>query len=151
MEGVRVAIKISGAEAVERRFLALAERAADLQPAWDVLAERFKDLEDRRFMSGAGWAPLKPGYARWKAQHYGGRPVLTLTGRLHQSLSEHLDIDIRSPHSMTLGTAVPYARYHQHGTSKMVPRPPIQMSEAEVRSWTNYLRDWLLGRERGSA
>ncbi len=68
---------------------------------------------------GAAWAP------RRRPDRL-GRPVLTLSGRLRDSLSVegHAEAVVEfGPMGVVFGTALPYASWLQFGTSRMVARP----------------------------
>jgi len=106
----------------------------DLTPVWDKIHEVFIAFVKRVFASeggyvGEAWAPLSPGYARWKARHTADKGILQLRGRLYGSLieSQHPDHVFRDgPSFMEVGTRVPYAKFHQTGTRRMPRRPPIK-------------------------
>lgn len=70
-----------------------------------------------------GWPPEK-AYGSWSSA--GGYAALFRTGRLTESLTNLRgapnDIDRKAA---TFGTSVPYAKFHQHGTSEMPRRPVV--------------------------
>ena len=80
-----------------------------------------------------------------KDSAYPGRPLLVLTGRLRESLTNARSRDSvynrrqKGFKLLSLGTRVPYAGYHQHGTSKM-PRRPLFVVKSKIgKRWAEYL------------
>lgn len=83
--------------------------------------------------SGARWAPLSPAYATWKAARFPGAGILVRSGALKASLAgpdSPLSVFRPGPTSLEIGTSVPYAMYHQLGTSRMPQRPPLRVNGA---------------------
>ena len=93
----------------------------------------FEAAEERQFAAeGQGpnrghWAPLTDAYAAWKAQVAPGNPILELSGRMREALtssSSPFARRVTSGDTFDFGTQdVPYASFHQLGTSRMVDRP----------------------------
>jgi phage gpG-like protein len=50
-----------------------------------------------------------------------------------------------TPNSLTLGTAISYARYHQTGTSRMPMRKIIELTKDQKYRWTYVMRMYLTG------
>ncbi|MBL8909869.1 MAG: phage virion morphogenesis protein [Archangium sp.] len=73
------------------------------------------------------WAPLSISYAKWKAAHYPGKPLLERTGALREGLTQSGSANARrdiGSNELTFGTrSVPYASAHQTGTERMPARP----------------------------
>jgi phage gpG-like protein len=85
--------------------------------------------------SGASWAALSPAYAVWKQAHYPGAGILVRSGALKASLTDSAAADAifnPGPTTLEIGTSVPYAMYHQVGTSRLPQRPPLRMSAAFI-------------------
>lgn len=76
--------------------------------------------------SGKPWMPLDNEYARWKLANHGALPILVVSGTLKDSLTRLRgapnEIDKKSA---VFGTNVPYAKFHQSGTSKMPQRKVV--------------------------
>lgn len=135
-----------------RRFDRFVSDLTDLSPAFDQMAEEFYDWEEQAFDSagasaGAGWRPLSPRYASWKAKNYPGRGVLERELNLRRSLTG--PSGPRAVHSigsrrMEIGTEVPYAVFHQEGTGRMPARPVIRLTEANKMRWTRILHRHLV-------
>lgn len=68
------------------------------------------------------WAPLTPRYARWKAKHYPGKKILERTGAMKGDLLSPENRGVQTPRTLTYGTNILYAKFHQKGTKHMVAR-----------------------------
>jgi phage gpG-like protein len=85
------------------------------------------------------FVPLSPRYARWKALHYPGRPILIRTGAMQRgytfkSTATRLTVDNRQP----------YWIYHQTGTRKMPARKVFQLDEEDYRLLRTMIKDHVL-------
>jgi phage gpG-like protein len=125
------------------------ERAADMRPVWEALADRFLVLERRQFATegrtgSAGWAPLSPAYAAWKARRYPGKTILRRTDELFRSLTEGPQVRIVDRVFMVIGSAVEHGRYHQAGGGNLPRRPPVELTEHERREWVRLVQRFLV-------
>lgn len=116
----------------------LQRRISDLRPSWLKVAEAVRLGIGEAFASegnAAGqWLPLTPKYASWKRSHFPGRKILELTGRLKGSLvsGAHPDaITTATATTLFISSRVPYGKYHQQGTTKMVARPPLALTAVQ--------------------
>jgi phage gpG-like protein len=133
---VNLSIEIDGQKEFDHAVDLFNERIADWREAWPEIEQVFYRIELEQFNTegsrgGGRWVPLSPAYKKWKEVRYPGKPILHLTGRLKRSLSVlggEDSIRDAQPDSLTLGTKVPYAGYHQRGTSKMPARPPLELT-----------------------
>lgn len=107
----------------------------DMRPAWASVegSVRIAFLEafDQEGNGSGRWLPLSKRYGEWKARHFPGKKILQLTGRLRGSLVSggHSDsITRKTKNYLFIGSKVPYAKYHQQGTTRMVARPPISLT-----------------------
>lgn len=124
------------------------DQIKDLRPAWELIRDDFaKRNRDWLDSEGRGsFAPLSPKYAEWKRRHFGELPILRLTGRLRQSLTETSDGDfLYAPERLRvlLGTKVKYARYHQVGTKRMPRRPPVVVGKDAAFQWAKIIHRHL--------
>ncbi|MCX7844361.1 MAG: phage virion morphogenesis protein [Candidatus Bipolaricaulota bacterium] len=148
-QGAIFEISIAGELQVRRLIEGVIHRGQDLRPVWACIARDFHEVETRQFATEGGlgrpWPPLSPAYAAWKAKHYPGAPILVRTGRLRASLvgSTRDTVEVMEPHMLRIGTRVPYALYHQTGTSRMPPRPPIVIPEAAKDRWVRLIHAYL--------
>lgn len=87
--------------------------------------------------NAGGWPQLTEAYAAWKEGRYPGQPILVATGDLREALtvdgSAHALRDYSST-QFNFGTeGLPYASFHQLGTSRMPARPPFDF-DAETET-----------------
>ena len=84
----------------------------------------FRKGEQRRFSSdGPGWPQLEQSTRERKQRENVDRGILRATEALFRSLTSTQaasQVDERTSDEMAFGTALPYARFHQHG--KGVPQ-----------------------------
>jgi phage gpG-like protein len=146
-----------GGHVFQRAFTRFVSDLSDLTPLWDKLADALRDSTRRNFAtegasSGARWHPLSPRYGTWKAKHYPGQPILQRSGVMMESLVNdgHGSIYERRPAAMAWGTSVPYAKYHQTGTTRGLPaRPIIRLTDADQDDMTKLVHRHLLESARG--
>ncbi len=75
-----------------------------------------------------GFPPLNPEYAKWKARHYGNKPILVRSGAMRKSVDskQHL-ISIRGATVVALFRGlVDYAIYHHTGEGRLPERSPVK-------------------------
>ena len=139
---------VAGQYQLSRALGLYADRAHDLRPAWEDIRDDFLRNEMEQFESegrhaSGGWAELSPIYAAWKNAHLPGMPILQLSGRLMDSLTDkrHADFVFEAKRkSLRMGTKVPYARFHQEGTRTMPDRPPIALTDKQRRLWVKIIQ-----------
>lgn len=136
---------------IRLRLKGMRERAQDVSPAldgWvdDVVEEVTLNFASEGERFGHAWAPLSPAYAAWKSLHYPGKTILRRTDKLYESLTVRpLAIERIGKQSATVGTDVPYARYHRDGTDKMPSRPFLELTAELQRSVNNRILDHIMG------
>jgi len=132
-------------EPVEKAVAGFQESLADQQPALAAIADDFREMIAEQFASQGGaegtpWAPLAPSTLR---RRRASPSILYATGALRRSLTEPGAADHVAEledESLTLGTRLPYAFYHQAGTRRLPARPIIVLSEARAQRWTEIVR-----------
>lgn len=139
---MRLQLELAGDKQLDRELLRFADRATDVRPAWAAIMLRLAEAEKRQFDSegqraSGGWAPLAASTLARK-QRLGLDPrILHATGRLAASLTAPLPggdaIREALPLEMRFGTDVPYAGFHQTGTSRMPQRRPLETTEQDRR------------------
>jgi phage gpG-like protein len=127
---LQITLGITGDEELAAAFQAMSSRVQDWRPYWPTIAAVFYESTRQRFASdGFGtWPRLSDGYSKWKIKNFPGEGILSATGNLRRSLTDRFGPNAvyeEEPQSLLLGTNIPYATYHQYGTSKMPARPPI--------------------------
>lgn len=146
---VQLLISVDGDEQVNNTLLRFLDRLEDATPAFDAVAEelvvdnRAQFASEGQFASN-GWSPLSPKYRDWKMKRYPGKPILELTGALKESLTERpFGVERINKMSMSVGTGVPYSRFHQNGTSSMPQRRPVELTGERRNSMTKTLQRFL--------
>lgn len=135
-------LEIDGIEKFNWAFDTLGKTLSDWRPVWPEIEQVFYRIELEQFNSegargGQRWQALSPAYRQWKEKHFPGRPILVRTGTLKRSLTVigttgSESIRESDEMSLTLGSRVPYAIYHQRGTSRMPARPPMQIQRNDM-------------------
>lgn len=149
---VRIELDVFGDKQVSRELLRFRDAAADMKPALEEIADDFLDIEERQFSSegrygSGGWAPLAPSTLAGKVRRGYDTRILHERLRLRRSLTTRNQDHIRkiTSDSMFVGTSVPYAIYHQHGTSHMPRRRPVELPARDRDNWVKILQRHLVG------
>jgi hypothetical protein len=161
---VKLSLTTFGDEQFARDLLRFGERAGDLRPAFEAISDDFYEIEKQQFASeggfaSAGWPALSENYARWKAKHFPGKPILQRSGALMESLTNpfasgavhEIDRD-----TLRLGTDVrsddgfPYPAAHQRPLQGQERRRPIELREVDRRRWVKIIQQHIVSRETGS-
>lgn len=142
---MRFTITVEGEKVIDRTLARYIDNMTDATPAFEAIGDQFAQAETAIFLQqGPGWAPLSPKYAAYKARYFPGMPILIRTGKLQQSLTSrpfgHEQIRAQSGE---YGTSVNYAKYHQHGTSKMPQRRPVNVPEATRKAMAKTMQRYL--------
>lgn len=163
-----LSFEVAGVVQVSRVLAISAERVTDLIPAFERIADDFTKGEKRVFVaegavgeapseSGVGtwvkWKEVNPKYAAWKRKKGFGSKILVKTGKLKASLTDASaegHIRVINKLNLEIGTAVPYAGYHQTGTKnkdgslRMPKREPIRITKKQARFWVSIINKFLL-------
>lgn len=142
----------AGAEPFARVLRRFSDNLADATPAFEAMAEYQVGTVNARQFAEQGsaetgkWAPLSPPYARFKARVRPGRPILVFDGDLRKEMTVPgkgvYEIHRRG---MTVGTDLPYAKYHQKGTPNMPARPLMgPPREADTRQFEKILQRFIV-------
>lgn len=124
----RLRIESGDIARLRRRVERMRERAGDLVPAWEVVADWLAEQQRTQFGTdgarwGQPWAPLKETTLAGKRRRGQPPDILVAVSELRRSLTiRPLDIERLQPSTMVLGTRVPHAQFHQRGTSRMPAR-----------------------------
>ena len=132
-------------EPVENALAAFQESLAEQSPALTRLADDFREMMAQQFATegraeGTPWAELAPSTLR---RRRAGTSILYETGALFRSLAERGaagHVEELEGYSLTLGSRLPYARYHQTGTRRLPVRPLIVLSGARAERWIEIVR-----------
>ncbi len=149
---IRFRLEIAGQVQMDRAIARFADGVTDYRPIWPVIEDDFYAQEKAQFQTegiegGEKWTELSAAYAGWKEVHFPGKPILQRTGDLERSLTNGNDpnaVKIEERKTLTLGSRVPYAIYHQRGTKRMPARREIQLTEAFKRSVMHHIQTYLV-------
>lgn len=150
----RFRLDIAGEVQMDRAIARFSEGVTDYRPIWPVIADDFYAQEKDQFRTegaegGERWEELSPEYAAWKEASYPGKPILQRTGDLVGSLTSASDpnaVKVEERKTLTLGSKVPYAIYHQSPKPRTVlpRRPEIMLTEEFKRGVTRHMQTYLL-------
>lgn len=154
---------IEGLDVITEEWERMIDAAQNLGPAHEKIHERFLKGRREAFLTQGSsqasgkWAPRKRSALLKNRRGLGGR-ILQDTGRLRKSLTQatHPDhIFTVDGQTVDMGTAVPYATFHQEGTRHMPARPPVDPSDAELDDYAEIMLDHIVeplegGGKRGS-
>jgi phage gpG-like protein len=135
-------------DSISRALQSFEDALADNVPALAAVADDFREMVAQQFASegraeGTPWpARVGAGLAPPSRRTMRASPLLVRTGALRDSLTtpgaagsvEELDGG-----SLTLGTRLPYAMFHQLGTRRMPARPLIVLSDERSQRWTEII------------
>lgn len=148
---VGVTATATGDQRMAVSLRALSRGIRDFRPLWNRLEIDFYHIEDEQFATGGRsnkWQALSPAYARRKDQQFPGRLTMERTGALMDSLTVKGApgrMLRKTETEMEIGTAIPYAEYHQRGGAKMPRRKVIDFTPADERAWEDIAREWIDG------
>jgi phage gpG-like protein len=150
----RFRLDIAGEVQMDRGIARFSDGLTDYRPIWPIIEDDFYAQEKAQFATvgaegGEQWKELSPAYADWKEAHYPGKPILQRTGDLVKSLTSGSDpntVKIEERRTLTLGSKIPYAIYHQSpAPRKVLPRrPEIMLTEEFKRSVMHHLQIYLV-------
>lgn len=123
----------------------LLEAAGDYREALEEISADFREMAARQFATEGGaegtpWPPLAPSTARRRKVKTG---LLVSSGLLARSLGARGaegGVEETDARTLTLGTRVLFAAFHQFGTSRMSARPLIVLTAARAAKWTEIVR-----------
>lgn len=107
-----------------------------------VIAETKKGFRDERDPDGVPWKPLK--YPRRNSK--GRDRILQDTGLMRTSVTAGgggQNIDEIGPTYLEWGTSVPYAKYHQYGTSRIPVRQFLGVGQDLANAVTEQVADFV--------
>ena len=148
----RFRLEIAGEVAMDRGIARFADGIADYRPIWPVIEDDYYAQVKDQFKTegeegGEKWAALSPEYAGWKQKHFPDKPILQRTGDLMDSLTNPNSpngVRREERKTLTLGSTLPYALFHQVGTENMPARPEIVFPEAFKRMAMHHVQQYLV-------
>lgn len=145
--------------ALRRYLLTLNERSQNFYPAWNSVLNILYEAEQQLFAregrtsEHGKWEELSPRYAAWKAKHYPGMPILTLTGRFRGSMTDPSGqhTEFKQPRRLVWGSDYKVSGghdlggIHAEGRSPHMPaREPIRITQNNVDDMADVIVDYLL-------
>lgn len=147
--------EIAGVPAIHHQLVGFRDRALNGALVLAEILQDMRRMETELFdTEGRGeWAELAPSTIERKATEGYPSKILQATEALYDSLTgglgaaghvEHITED-----EILYGTTVPWAQYHQSGTSKMPARPPVDVRESDIRRWSKMIHAYVFGIDAG--
>lgn len=141
-----------GLTALPRRIATWGRQISDLSPAFEQIGADLRD-DFMRNITGAGsffgpWAPLAATTVRRRLAEGTGAEPLWRTGTLLRSLADvgHPDhIHIVTPTSLTEGTRLYYAGFHQSGTRRMPARKIVGITWTRQQQIVRRIEEYVNG------
>jgi len=140
---LRLTFEVEGERQLDVALGMWAGRVKDLTELWPSVLDRLisstRENLDSEGGNVGGWPTLSPIYAAWKSLAYGTLPIMVREGRLRESLTDQgsSDMTVRTTKdSLTWGTDVSYAKYHQSPLprrSNLPRRPLVALTRADQR------------------
>jgi hypothetical protein len=140
---------------LKRQIMDMAERGADLRPAFESITDELLTMQ-RSYLNSVRWTPLSAEYAARKARQGFGTRTGVRTGDMFDSLTKKgdpLHVERFKPDSLYFGTKDPVAKLFHGGTYRDTPsgapnrQPKRKLIRLLVRDRKRLLaqvRDYLL-------
>jgi hypothetical protein len=147
----QIEFSVEGEKLIARKLDRMGDRALDARPAFLSIADDMRGYEKRLFntqgaSSGTPWKPIKAETLARKAQEGLDPRVMHATHRLRDSLINRTDpehFELATPDSLTFGTLVPYARYHQKAWAPRTRRKVMTFNVAQRRRILKRLETYI--------
>ena len=140
---VEIVIKQTGIADVKVRLGKAIDRMADLTPAMKRASILMMGSINQNFQQSGRpmpWAPLAYSTIKEKMRKgYSPKPLIR-TGLLRASMAQNI-----STKGFRIGTAVPYAKYHQLGTKNIPARPYLVFQTQDIERINKVVTDHLSG------
>lgn len=113
---------------LQSNFIKWADEIGDMSDAYKTFVPSFQRSREGwiyagRTVDGKKFAPLSPRYAITKNLLYGNQPILIASGKMINAIRGHQGWKQRiTKDNLFMEIDLPYASYHQDGTSKMPQR-----------------------------
>ena len=150
--------ELDGAVIFNRSLSRFGENLRDLRQIWPAVTIELRQIVKEQFNGrGVGpagqWQPLSDAYRKWKEKKFPGQPLLVRSGDLIQSLTTNTAHTVNQPlpDSLTFGTRLKYATYHQRGGKRLPRRPIFDLNENQKDRITKAVQRRLVaaGRDNG--
>jgi len=149
---MQISFNTTGVERIRELLVRMDVNMQFLQDPLRLIANDVLATEKRIFSTEGSfqgrpkWPGLSDSYLDWKDVMYPGQKILHLEGPLKTSLitrgTGHIEKHTRD--SLEIGTSDRKAIYHQFGTRKMPPRPPLTVNKQQRKRWIKIVVKHLL-------
>lgn len=126
---MKIHINITGDKEVQKYLAKFAKSIIKWKPELKSTGEYLKNtytnqvFETEGSILGSPWAKLNPQYDYWKRKNFGGRGTLERTGKMRRGFGfDAGDTEVE------ISNKIPYAVFHQFGTSRMPKRLLMDVS-----------------------
>lgn len=139
---IRFTVETDGFVALDRAFNRIEQQISDFRSIWPNVTKVVYGIFGKAFdtegasTAGGKWKALTPKYAKWKAAHYPGQPILRATNALFESLTDPEAAGaIYRPErdELIIGTKDPKGRGHQRGAGHLPVRQIMAFTERDKR------------------
>lgn len=139
---IKLRIDITGEERTFRNLGNLVKDSVDFRESGAEVQREFNEVQQGQFQSGGArgssgaWKPLAASTERARARRNPFVFPLQRTGALMNSLTRaeaEGSVYIATKDELTLGSSLPYARFHQTGTKRMPAREPISPTDEQKK------------------
>ncbi len=150
---------MSGSKEIEAVFNNIASsygQNGELMKYWDTVDDVICESEKQIFANEnvvtnyTQWVSLSPKYSKWKSRNYPGKKILERTGvmKAAASIKNAAGHYFMKDYLFTISGidpfVVPYAMYHQNGTSKMPRRNFFHLFAEPVKKILTGLRMFMV-------
>lgn len=146
-------LTVQGTERVSAMFRRKYRRAENLAPIFQVLVRDFRSIMTRQFDTAGRelrtpWPALSRRTIEDKQRNSRDPRILHRTRRMRKSFTQGTEgYRVITPTTFAIGSRVPYADFHQHGTSRMPQRKLFEANEEVTTRWRMMIQNYLM---RGS-
>lgn len=148
---MKLIYSVHGEDIIQRDLMRFGIRAGNARPAFLAIAKDMMDAMESQFdtqgaHASGGWEPLKEATLKAKAKAGLDPRILHATLALRNSLTGTGgdNVLIASDESLTFGSQLFYAGFHQTGTVHMAQRRPLEFTEIEKRGFVKTLQRYII-------
>lgn len=144
---VSVSVKVTGDKRTIDKLRKLKVDLTDFSSEMNTLGKYFIQFFGRDVfvtegdVFGEQWPRLSANYEFWKRIKYAGRGILERTGTLRQGYEMQSGKDY-----VRIFNDVPYAKYHQFGTSRLPKRTLMKIDEQRKKYIVDLFRQSVAGK-----
>lgn len=135
---MRITATVENEIGLDRSFSRFTSQLTDLRQIWPAVIIELRAIVREQYAGqGVGpsgrWQPLSPAYAKWKAKHFPGLPILQRTGLTLLSLTGNTSDTVIQQTETTLvfGTRRRGQVFHQRGSGRLPRRKVFDLNEAQ--------------------